>query len=139
MRSDRERVGELRLHASEYILTFVSKRLLSNPHPERDDLTLTGVLFALSDPERLAIAQQLIDGPLDMASCSVTDPDMPKSTKSHLMKVLRESGVIRNDPNGRRRILSLRRDDLDARCPGVLDAVLDAAGPPPAHLEPSND
>ncbi len=109
------------------------------PHPDRADLTLTGVLFALSDPERLAITQQLIDGPLDMASCSVTDPDMPKSTKSHLMKVLRESGVIRNDPNGRRRVLSLRRDDLDARFPGVLDAVLEAAGPAPAHSEPAGD
>jgi len=101
------------------------------PHPDRADLTLTGVLFALSDPERLAIAQQLVDGPLDMAACSVTDPTMPKSTRSHLMKVLREAGVIRNEPNGRRRLLSLRRDDLEARFPGVLDAVLGAADPLP--------
>lgn len=101
------------------------------PHPDRDDLTLTGVLFALSDPERLAIAQQLVDGPLDMAACHLIDPTMPKSTKSHLMKVLREAGVIRNEPNGRSRRLTLRRDDLDARFPGVLDAVLGAAGPVP--------
>jgi DNA-binding transcriptional ArsR family regulator len=106
------------------------------PHPDRGDITLTGVLFALSDPDRLLIAQQLVDGPLDMAACGATDPTMPKSTKSHLMKVLREAGVIRNEPNGRRRILSLRRDDLDARFPGVLESVLDAAGPAPEPLDP---
>jgi DNA-binding transcriptional ArsR family regulator len=105
------------------------------PHPDREDITLTGVLFALSDPDRLVIAQQLVDGPLDMAACSATDPTMPKSTRSHLMKVLREAGVIRNEPNGRRRILSLRRDDLEERFPGVLDTVLHAAGPAPAPLE----
>ncbi|SDL61138.1 DNA-binding transcriptional regulator, ArsR family [Microbacterium azadirachtae] len=94
------------------------------PHPERSEIELTAVLFALSDPERLSIARQLVDGPLDMAACHATDPNLPKSTKSHFMKVLREAGVIRNEPNGRRRILTLRRDDLEARFPGLLDAVL---------------
>lgn len=102
------------------------------PHPERGEITLPEVLFALSDPERLAIARQLIDGPMEMAACSLSDPNMPKSTKSHLMKVLRESGVIRNDPQGRSRVLSLRREDLDARFPGLLDAVLAADSSPVA-------
>jgi DNA-binding transcriptional ArsR family regulator len=95
-------------------------------HPSRADLTLTAVLFALSDPERLAIVRQLRSGPLDMADCSLSIPDMPKSTKSHLMKVLREAGVIRNEANGRGRRLTLRSEDLDARFPGLLGAVLDA-------------
>src|SRR5690606_12142464 len=38
------------------------------PHPERSEIQLTDVLFALSDPERLAITRQLADGPLDMAA-----------------------------------------------------------------------
>ncbi|MFD5599374.1 ArsR/SmtB family transcription factor [Leucobacter sp. NPDC058333] len=97
------------------------------PHPERGEISLHDVLFALSDPERLTIARQLVHGPLDMASCEPTDPSMPKSTKSHLMKVLRESGVIRNEANGRGRRLSLRADDLDARFPGLLEAILSAA------------
>ena len=96
------------------------------PHPERSELSLTTVLFALSDPERLAIARQLVDGPLDMAECHLSNPDIPKSTRSHLMKVLRTSGVVLNEPNGRGRRLSLRREDLDARFPGLLDAVLSA-------------
>jgi hypothetical protein len=41
--------------------------------------------------------------------------------------VLRESGVIRQHPSGRENLLSLRREDLDARYPGLLDAVLAGA------------
>ncbi len=96
------------------------------PHPNRSDMQLTDVLFALSDPERLAIVRQLAGGPLDMAQCHLSDPSIPKSTKSHLMKVLREAGVIRNEPLGRGRRLSLRHDDLEARFPGLLGSVLSA-------------
>ncbi len=95
-------------------------------HPDRDDIALSSVLFALSDPDRLEMVRQLRDGPMDAANCTALDPSIPKSTKSHLMKVLREAGVIRNEPNGRHRTLTLRRADLDARFPGLLDSVLDA-------------
>lgn len=94
------------------------------PHPDLAEIQLTDVLFALSDPARLEIVRELADGPLSMAECGVTNPDLPKSTKSHLMKVLREAGVVRNEPDGRRRVLSLRRADLDDAFPGLLDAVL---------------
>lgn len=97
------------------------------PHPARSDMQLTDVLFALSDPERLAIVRQLAAGPLEMAQCHLSDPAIPKSTKSHLMKVLREAGVIRNEPLGRGRRLSLRHDDLEARFPGLLGSVLSAS------------
>lgn len=95
-------------------------------HPDREAIELPAVLFALSDPARLEMVRQLRDGPMDAANCNALDASIPKSTKSHLMKVLREAGVIRNEPNGRRRTLTLRRDDLDARFPGLLDAVLAA-------------
>ena len=71
------------------------------PHPDIADVALTDVLFALSDPARLQIVRDLADGPLEMAECGATNPALPKSTKSHLMKVLREAGVIRNEPRGR--------------------------------------
>jgi DNA-binding transcriptional ArsR family regulator len=96
-------------------------------HPRREEIQITQVLFALSDPARLAIVCQLMDGPLEMARCHLHDPTVPKSTKSHLMKVLRESGVIRNEPLGRGRVLTLRRADLDQRFPGLLDAILTEA------------
>jgi DNA-binding transcriptional ArsR family regulator len=94
------------------------------PHPSREDLSLAQVLFALSEPARLAIVRQLVAGPVDMVNCHLQDPNVAKSTKSHLMRVLREAGVIRNAPKGRGRTLSLRREDLDHRFPGLLDAIL---------------
>lgn len=94
------------------------------PHPDRKDLVLTDVLFALSDPARLEIAMQISDGILDMADCHLSNPNVPKSTKSHHMKVLREAGVIRNDPAGRGRLLTLRLQDLDARFPGLMKVIL---------------
>ncbi|MET1062061.1 MAG: metalloregulator ArsR/SmtB family transcription factor [Aeromicrobium sp.] len=94
------------------------------PHPDIGDVRLTEVLFALSDPARLEIVRELADGPLTMAECGSTNPDLPKSTKSHLMKVLREAGIVRNEPDGRRRVLTLRKDELDQAFPGLLDSIL---------------
>jgi len=96
------------------------------PHPDMADVSLTDVLFALSDPARLQIVRDLADGPLEMAQCGATNPTLPKSTKSHLMKVLREAGVIRNEPRGRERRVSLRRAELEAAFPGLLDSVLNS-------------
>jgi DNA-binding transcriptional ArsR family regulator len=93
-------------------------------HPDLAEVALTDVLFALSDPARLQIVRDLADGPLEMAQCGATDPALPKSTRSHLMKVLREAGLIRNEPHGRQRMVSLRREEVDAAFPGLLDSVL---------------
>lgn len=109
----------------DYYRTMPTNQVL--PHPAMGDVALTDVLFALSDPGRLQIVQDLADGPLEMAQCGATNPALPKSTKSHLMKVLREAGVIRNEPQGRGRLVSLRREELDATFPGLLASVLNAA------------
>ncbi|WP_432932418.1 ArsR/SmtB family transcription factor [Microbispora sp. CA-135349] len=100
------------------------------PHPETASLVLTDVLFALSDPSRLELVRRLTQGPLEVAACQPTGGDVPKSTLSHHLKTLREAGVIRNVPEGRQRYVSLRRQDLDGRFPGLLDAVLGAPSPP---------
>lgn len=94
-------------------------------HPDREDLVLTDVLFALSDPARLEIVRQVAGGTLEMANCHLQNPSVPKSTKSHHMKVLREAGVLRNEPLGRGRVLSLRCEDLETRFPGLLRVVLE--------------
>ncbi len=92
-------------------------------HPAVEDIDVTTVLFALSDPARLAIVRQLAV-PGEQATCQSVALDMPKSTRSHHLKVLRESGVVLSEASGRERLLSLRRDDLDSRWPGLLSAVL---------------
>ena len=81
------------------------------------------MLFALSDPARLDIVRQLA-APGEQPTCQSVALDMPKSTRSHHLKVLRECGVVRSVPRGRERLLSLRREDLESRFPGLLAAVL---------------
>jgi DNA-binding transcriptional ArsR family regulator len=99
-------------------------------HPPPGELELSGVLHALSDPARLAIVRRLAEG--DECQCGTFDLPLSKATLSHHFRVLREAGVVRTRPDGRRRMLSLRRDDLEERFPGLLDAVLSADREPVA-------
>jgi DNA-binding transcriptional ArsR family regulator len=96
-------------------------------HPPREELELGAVLHALSDPQRLAVVRRLADG-AEPCACGSFGLDLSKSTLTHHFRVLREAGVIRQEPTGTAKLNTLRRADLDARFPGLLDAVL-AAGP----------
>ena len=93
-------------------------------HPKRSDIELTAVMHALSDPTRLDIVRQLADG--EEQACGNFGVGVAKSTLSQHFKVLRDSGVIRTRVDGTTRWQTLRRDDLDARFPGLLDAILGA-------------
>jgi DNA-binding transcriptional ArsR family regulator len=93
-------------------------------HPARRELELSAVLHALSDPARLEIVRRLAEG--DEPSCGSFELGLSKATVSHHFRVLRESGLVRTRPVGRKRLLSLRADDLEARFPGLLEAVLAA-------------
>jgi len=100
-------------------------------HPATDDLELTTVLHALSDPQRLSIVRSLAEAG-EPRRCGGFGLSVTKSTLTHHFRVLREAGVIAQEEDGTARLNSLRRDALDARFPGLLDAVLgpsDPAGP----------
>ena len=97
-------------------------------HPTVDALELEAVLHALSDPQRLRIVQMLAaDDEAAPRRCGSFDAHVTKSTLTHHFRVLREAGVIRQQEAGTSRFNSLRRDDLDTRFPGLLDAILAAA------------
>ncbi|OPC77805.1 MULTISPECIES: ArsR/SmtB family transcription factor [Embleya] len=91
-------------------------------HPDIDDIELVYVLAALGHPARLQIARALADGV--ERYCGEIMPDVPKSSMTHHWRALRESGVIRQRRAGRKLYLTLRRDELDALFPGLLDIVL---------------
>ena len=95
-------------------------------HPNLDTVPLSALLAALSDPTRLEIVAKLAAGP---CSCAEMDIDASKSALSHHVKVLRQAGVIHQRAEGTMRITTIRRDELDARFPGLLDSVLNASGP----------
>jgi DNA-binding transcriptional ArsR family regulator len=91
-------------------------------HPSREELELSSVLHALSDPARLEIVRRLESGA--EPSCGTFELGLSKATLSHHFRVLRESGVVLVRPEGRKRLLSLRTEDLNARFPGLIGAVL---------------
>jgi DNA-binding transcriptional ArsR family regulator len=96
------------------------------PHPAREEIRLEAVLHALSDPMRLRIVRELA-AERDELSCSHFDLPVTKSTTTHHFRVLREAGVIRQVYRGTAKMNGLRRGDLDALFPGLVDALLGAA------------
>ena len=96
---------------------------------------MPSILHALSDPARLEIVRRLAAGSEEW-SCGRFELGLSKATLSHHFRVLREAGVVRTRPDGRKRLLSLRNEDLNSRFPGLLEAVLahDHAQPLPPVL-----
>ncbi|NJR64836.1 MAG: helix-turn-helix transcriptional regulator [Leptolyngbyaceae cyanobacterium CRU_2_3] len=104
-------------------------------HPDRKDISLPGVLYALGDPVRLKCVRRLAaEGEL---SCSALDGTIAKSTMSNHLRILRESGVVYCRKEGTQHINSLRREDLEALFPGLLEAVLRPTYPSCLLLEVS--
>jgi len=89
--------------------------------PELDAIALADVLHALSDPARLEIVRALAGE--GERQCGSFDLGLTKATRSHHFKVLREAGLTHTRVEGTARYVTLRRDELDARFPGLLDAV----------------
>ena len=95
-------------------------------HPRRSEIELGAVLHALSDPVRLRIVAALAGG-VEQQTCGSFDLPVSKSTCTHHFRVLREAGVIHQRREGTARLNSLRREDLEARFPGLLETILGAA------------
>jgi DNA-binding transcriptional ArsR family regulator len=94
-------------------------------HPATEDLELPTVLHALSDPQRLNIVRELAIAD-EAQPCGKFTVNVSKSTCTHHFRVLREAGVIEQHHLGTAKMNTLRRADIDARFPGLLDAVLAA-------------
>ena len=91
-------------------------------HPDRNDIQLASVLYALSDPVRLYVVSEIRKH--GAQPCNSFKVPIAKSTLTHHARTLREAGVVYTQAQGTQRILSLRTEDLDERFPGLLDSVL---------------
>ncbi|HYW22383.1 MAG TPA: metalloregulator ArsR/SmtB family transcription factor [Nodularia sp. (in: cyanobacteria)] len=96
-------------------------------HPDRKNISLPGVLYALGDPVRLEIVRLL--STQGEQCCAGFDFAIAKSTMSNHFKILRESGVVLTHKEGKQHINRLRYEDLEALFPGLVDAVLKSAKP----------
>jgi DNA-binding transcriptional ArsR family regulator len=93
------------------------------PHPATEALDLATIMRTLGDPLRLEIVRLLADGgerPCHRLSEAL---GLPASTGSYHYRLLREAGVTRTRAAGTQRLISLRRDDLEGRFPGLVDVL----------------
>lgn len=98
-------------------------------HPALEDITVEGILHALSDPIRVAIFGQIANAGC-ATNCSaflqVGEKTVPKSTLSQHFKVLRDAGLIRSERMGVEMQNSSRCTELDTRFPGLIPAIMSA-------------
>lgn len=94
-------------------------------HPAISAVTLDTVLGALADPVRREIVTQLSQGHDDQA-CIAFNLPVSKSTSTHHFRVLRDAGLITQRYEGTAILNTLRCVDMNARFPGLLDAVIEA-------------
>lgn len=93
-------------------------------HPDRDDIQLSSVLYALSDPIRLSVVAEMRRS--GERPCNYFEVPIAKSTLSHHVRALREAGVVFTRIQGTQRFMSVREEDLEYRFPGLLDSILQA-------------
>lgn len=105
----------------------------ANPlvHPELADVTFTEALEALRDPQRLSVIATLARYP-DLA-CGAFSLSVSKASASRHLKILRLAGLIRQWDEGTRRLNRLRREEFEARFPGLLELAV-AEGDQVLHL-----
>jgi DNA-binding transcriptional ArsR family regulator len=97
--------------------------------PAAADFQLPRILAALADPHRLATVQYVARHGESWCTQVMQEAGlaMSKSTFSHHLRILREAGVITKRHGGAKGYMRLRKDDLDSRFPGLMDAIIDAA------------
>jgi DNA-binding transcriptional ArsR family regulator len=98
-------------------------------HPPLSEITVQGILYALSDPVRVRIFMQLAAAECPK-SCSalgnVGASPMPKSTLSQHFKVLREAGLIRSERKGVELQNPTRCAELKGRFGPLVNAIVKA-------------
>ena len=98
-------------------------------HPAAEEITVEGILHALSDPVRVSIYANIVGSECSQ-TCSeflkVSEKLIPKSTLSLHFKALREAGLIRSERRGVEMHNVSRCVELEKRFPGLIKAIVRA-------------
>ena len=98
-------------------------------HPSIDDVTVEGILHALSDPVRVRIYGEILASECPKI-CSnfrcVENRTLPKSTLSQHFKVLREAGLIRSERKGVEMLNITRCHELKEPLRDMLASIMKA-------------
>ena len=98
-------------------------------HPSIEDVSVEGILHALSDPVRVDIFSRIAESTCPR-TCStflqVSQKEVPKSTLSQHFKALREAGLIRSERRGVEMQNTSRCAEIETRFPGLIRAIVHA-------------
>ena len=98
-------------------------------HPSIEELTVEGILHALSDPVRVSIYADIVSQECSQ-NCStfltVRNKTIPKSTLSQHFRALREAGLIRSERRGIEVHNTSRCAEIEQRFPGLIRAIVNA-------------
>src|ERR1700749_2993483 len=96
-------------------------------HPSIEDITVEGILHALSDPVRVAIYADVAASDCSQ-NCSnflnIKEKPVPKSTLSQHFRTLREAGLILGERRGTEMHNTSRCTEIDKRFPGLIKAII---------------
>jgi DNA-binding transcriptional ArsR family regulator len=98
-------------------------------HPSIQDVTVEGILHALSDPVRVAIYVDIVRSECSQTCSnflSVSEKRIPKSTLSQHFKALREAGLVRGERHGVEMHNTSRCHEIEQRFPGLIAAIVKA-------------
>ncbi|MEY9845423.1 DNA-binding transcriptional ArsR family regulator [Streptacidiphilus sp. BW17] len=93
-------------------------------HADLVEVSLETALLALADPIRRTLVRTLAGVPDWERACGSFDVPVTKATLSRHFQVLRESGLLEQRDAGAKRFNRLRREEFDARFPGLLALVM---------------
>jgi DNA-binding transcriptional ArsR family regulator len=110
--------------AEDVIAEPATRRTRNLVHTDPAEVPLQGALDALSDPVRRSILRELSSEPDFTRACGTFTLPVSKATASHHFAVLRAAGLLEQMDKGPRRLNRLRREEFDARFPGLLALVL---------------
>src|SRR5882757_10163132 len=98
-------------------------------HPSLKEITVQGLLYALSDPVRVRIYAELAQADSAM-NCTAFSFDgelkLPKSTLSQHFKILREAGLIRSERQGVELKNSTRCQELKKKFGPLVATIIQA-------------
>ncbi|MEU1472775.1 helix-turn-helix transcriptional regulator [Streptomyces sp. NPDC005761] len=95
-------------------------------HTDPADVSVLGALSALADPVRLQLVRELAGSEDWTRSCGSFDVPVGKAALSHHFSVLRGAGLVEQRDMGPKRVNRLRREEFEARFPGLLHLLLRA-------------
>lgn len=93
-------------------------------HTHPDEVSAQSAFAALADPVRIRLVRELADSAEWSRSCGSFDVPVGKAALSHHFAVLRDAGLVEQRDEGPRRVNRLRREEFEARFPGLLALAL---------------